>query len=305
MLTLKDLKTQTLSLLDQAGDLGSGNVGDVNVTNAIAMAHERRLMKDRWSFMLWPDPITLNFVTGVRNYTLHPRMGQLTEFWNTTAGEIMKDTPSRSRYKGGNLFQGIAAGTQGDRFHFEMVQESPVKLPFSSAGPFQVTSGGCTIYYVDTNGNDVVDVLTTNQFTSATPKTVYGITKTDNTQLVTIVDNASLVIANLPAGTAGATYPQIHLFGDGATGEVGTYRFYRRARTLSADNDIPEIPYPFSRVLVYDALLEIATYNDATPPEYWLKQQEEWDMLLRQNYQEGEMEGSESRTVQEVDLYQG
>jgi hypothetical protein len=51
--------------------------------------------------------------------------------------------------------------------------------------------------------------------------------------------------------------------------------------------------------------LELATYNDDPPPTWWVKQQAEWDLQLRQTYLEGEMEGAEQRRVRETNTYYG
>jgi hypothetical protein len=300
MLTFKDLKTQALTLLDQAGDLSTGNQGDVLMANALAMAHEKRLVKDRWSFMLWPNPVSFTFQSQVRNYTLHPLALMLSDFVDFTAGQLMRETPTRARYK---LSSGVGGIVQNDQYHFEFIQDSPIKLPFA-AGKLTVQSGNATIYYVDVNGNSQSDIVTSGLTTSQSVDTVYGVTKNDGTAL-TLNDSAATTVLSLGATQYGIAYPQIRLYDNPNAGDIAKYRFYRKPRTLSADNDVPEIPYPFSRVLVYDALLELYTYNDAQPPDYWLAQQAEWDLLLKQNYQEGETEGSETRTVQEHNIYQG
>jgi hypothetical protein len=290
--TFKDLKTLALTYLDQAGDINTGNQGDVLVGNAIAMQQNKRLTSQRWNFMLWGNPVVLTFQTGVRNYTLHPLAGMVTEFQNVTGGQIMNETPSRARYK---------IGVQDDRFHFEFVQESPVQLPFTSG--LLTIVGNATISYVDVNGNPVTESIA-NGTTSAQVDTVVAVTKNDSTALQ-VTDAVGKTILSLSASQFSLSYPQIRLMADGVTGEHATYRFYRRPRYLSLDNDIPEIPYPFSHILVYDALLELYTYNDATPPQWWVKQQSDWELQLNQAYQEGEAEGSEVRTVIESDQYEG
>lgn len=291
MLTFKDLRTQALALLDQSSDLGTGDQGETIVANAIASAHEQRLLSQRWNFMLWGDPISVQFQTGIRNYTLHPLAAMVTDFTNDTAKQRMVETPTRARFK---------IGVQDDRYHFEFIQDSPVKVPFTQ-GILTIT-GNATISYVDVNGNPQLESLS-NSPTSFGVDTVYGVTKNDANPL-TITDSNGLVILSLSGSTYGIRYPQIRLFDNGQA-ETGLYRFYRKPILLSNDNDIPEIPYPFSRILIYDALIEIATYNDAQPPAYWLSQQAKWEQLLNQAYQEGEMEGAEGRTVVEADQYEG
>jgi hypothetical protein len=292
LLTFKDLKTEALTLLDQAGDLNTGNNGDVLVGNAIAMMHNKRLMAQRWSFMLWANPVTLTFQSGVRNYTLHPLAAMLTDF-KSSAGNWMKETPVRSRQK---------QGAQDDRFHFEFVQDSPINLPFA-AGKLTI-GGSATLTYVDTSGNVVTEALNGAQ-TSANVDTVISVTKNVDAGSVTIVDSAARNVLSLGPTDFARIYPQIRLYADGVTGETGSYRFYRKPRVLSLDNDIPEIPFPFSHILVYDALLELYTYNDATPPQWWAKQQADWELQLNQTYQEGEMEGAETRAINETDQYEG
>lgn len=295
MLTYRDLRGQALILLDNYSELGTGSQGDLLVANAIAQAHEKRLTKDRWSFMLWPSTQALSFAAATRTYTLHPLVQFMGEFTNTTASQYMKETPTRARFKSRN--------TMNDRFHYEFVQESPIQLPFA-AGKIKVQSGTAILYYVDTSGSVQTETIVAGNFTAQNVDTLLGVTKTDTNPL-TLQDSAAKTLLSLAASEQGKSYPQIRLFDDGIAGEVATYRFYRKPKTLVNDYDIPEIPYPFSRVLIYDALLELATYNDNVPAQYWMMQQQEWDMQLRQAYQEGETEGSESRTVIEADNYEG
>lgn len=288
MLTFKNLQDNVLTFLDQAGETG---VGLDLVKYAIQQAHEKRTTAERWSFMLWSTPVTLTFVQGQRNYVLHPEALMLTDFWNTSTEEVMRETPTRARFK---------QGVQEDRLHFEFVQTSPVRIQPTTAGVGTVT-GSLSIKYVDSAG-DIVEETVTNAVTSASVAEVIEVTKQDAAVATLVVGGVTLL--SLAAAEYGKTYPQIRLFDDGQN-ETGTYRFYRKPKLLTHNNDIPNIPYPFSRVLVYDALLELATYNDSTPPGFWVAQQSIWEQQLRQAYQEGEMEGSESRQVQEVDTYGG
>jgi len=288
--TYGQIQTKVLTYLDQAGDTGQGQA---MVQFAIQTAHNKRLSQERWSFMLWPHRVPVNFKTGQREYTLHPLALMLTDFYNFTARQQMHEVPTRARYKN---------GVQDDRYHFEFVMDSPTQLP-TIAGPVTV-AGSAQITYVDTSLNQHVETLT-NAATSLSVDTIVGVTHLDTNPL-TLTDAASVQILSLLGTEFGKTYPQIHLFDDGVTSELAYYRFYRRPKDLTNPNDIPDIPYPFSEILVFDALLELYTYNDAaTPPQYWVEQQAKWELRLQQAYQEGEMEGSESRIVQEVDTYQG
>lgn len=288
MLTFLDIQNQVLEYLDQAGDTSHGLT---MVKYAINSAHEKRLTEDRWSFMLWPNPVTFTFTTA-ESYILHPEASLLSDFWNTTTMVPMKETPTRSRFK---------KGVQDSRYNFEMVQNSPVKVQ-PGTGVVTVT-GAAVIKYIGTDNEIYTDTITNGPTTHAV-KEILAVTKTDANAL-TLTSAAAVQLLSLSASEYGKKYPQIRLFGSGSVGETAEYRFYRKPTLLTLDNQIPDIPYPYSRVLVFDALLDLATYNDSQPPAFWLSQAELWDRQLRQHYQEGEMEGSESRQVQIVDDYEG
>jgi hypothetical protein len=295
ILTFKDLYTQFLTYTDLTTDTGQG----LSMAKyAIQTANERRLTQERWTFMLWENPVTINFISGQRVYTLHPLAGMVTDFANfsnsnTSAQGQMRETPSRARYK---------VGVQNDRFHFEFVKDSPVKLQPALVAPVTIT-GGVRIVYLNSSGDAVQEDIT-NNVTSQNVQTILQVTKLTDVA-VTLVDSSSNTLLSLAVGEFGKTYPQIRLFDVGVTGETGQYRFYKKPGNLVHDNDIPEIPYPYSRILVYDALLEYSSYNDAKPDEYWLRQQSILEAQMRQAFQEGEMEGAEARQVQETDAYGG
>lgn len=289
MLTYKDIQDHVLRYLDQAGEDGHGL--DV-VKDAIRIASTKRVTEDRWTFMLWPNVARVNFTAGQKVYQLHHEALMLTDFWNVTANMIMAETPSRSRYR---------EGVQDDRLHFEFVAPSPVRLQ-PVEGLVTVT-GEAKIRYIDSN-DDIQEETLTNAPTSFDVVEILKVTKM-NANTLTLIDENSVNILSLTSDTYGKTYPQIRLFGDGVGGEVGEYRFYKVPTLMVDDNDIPDIPYPFSHILVYDALLELATYNDSVPQPYWMQQQEILDRQMRTAYQEGEMEGSEMRQIQEVELYTG
>lgn len=288
MLTFLDLQTQVLDFLDQAGETGHGL--DV-VKHAINTAHEKRLTEERWTFMMWPTTITFTF-TVADTYTLHPEASLLTDFWNTTMGVPMKETPTRSRFK---------AGVQDDRFHFEFVQPSPVKVQPGSG--IVTLVGKARLKYVGTD-KEIYEESLENTVTSHAVSEILAVTKTA-TDALTLTSAAAVNLLTLSGTEYGKSYPQIKLFDVGLPGETAEYRFYRKPAKLTYDYQIPDVPYPYSRVLVFDALLDLASYNDSQPPAYWLSQAELWDRQLRQHYQEGEQDGAESRQVQIVDDYEG
>lgn len=291
ILTFKDLYTQALVYLDKAGDTGQALS---MVKYAIQAMHEKRLTTERWNFMLWPDYITFNFVTGKRRYILHPLVQFLTDFRNDSTKQIMKEVPTRARFQD---------WVQDSKFHYEWVRTSPVASQPAAGTPVTISGSG-RIIYTDSTGL-VRDENITNANTAVAPVEIIQVTNLDANLAQLAISDALGVQLLLNAGEAGRNFPQITLFGDGVTGEVGKYRFYKKPGNLVLDNDIPDIPYPYSRILVYDALLELQAYADSPANAYWLKQQNDLYTQMQQAYQEGEGEGSETRKIQEVDTYGG
>lgn len=289
MLTFKNIRDQVLTFLDLAGD--TGHATDL-VDYAINSAHEKVLIKDRWNFMLWPTPIAMTFTSNKRNFILHPEAVTLADFRNTTANTPMKETPTRNRYD---------MGVDEDRYHFEFVNSAPVKAQPSTVGVVAVT-GSAHLKYLDANQN-VVEEDVTGANTTSSVSEIITVTKLNDSSL-TLTDIDANQLLFLSASQYGRSYPQIRLFDDG-NGDSGEYRFYRKPSLLVRDNDIPDIPYPFSRRLVFDALLELAQYNDAPVPGYWMEQREDWDRQMRDTFLEGAMEGSEIRRVHETNTFQG
>lgn len=288
MLTFKNIQDEVLRYLDQPGEDGHGL--DL-VKDAINRTHANRLTEDKWSFMLWPRPVSLAFVTGQRVYQLHHELSSLSDFTHSGGGPLF-EVPSRQRYE---------SGVYDSKVHFEFVSTSPVRV--QPAEGVVTVSGAAKIRYIDSDG-DIQEETLSSAPTSFDVVEILKVTKTDTGTLV-LTDINAVSLLNLTADQYGKEYPQIRLFGNGVSGETATYRFYRKPSILTHDNDIPDIPYPYSRIMVYDSLLELATYNDSLPQAYWVDQQSRLDLQMRQAYIEGNSDSALSRKVAENDLYIG
>jgi hypothetical protein len=78
------------------------------------------------------------------------------------------------------------------------------------------------------------------------------------------------------------------------------YQYFRQPAELSADNDVPDLPYPHSRILIYDALLELALYSEDITPEkiaLWQKRQMEMEANLYAAYLDGNTRGSDGNFI--------
>lgn len=66
-------------------------------------------------------------------------------------------------------------------------------------------------------------------------------------------------------------------------GDVLTVSYYRQPTELSGDDDVPDLPYPHSRVLIYDALLDLALYSEDVNPakvQRWVGLQQKMEFAL-------------------------
>lgn len=83
----------------------------------------------------------------------------------------------------------------------------------------------------------------------------------------------------------------ITLLFEPVAGDVITYHYFRHPVELSADGDTPDIPYPHSRILIYDALLALGLYaEDITPQKIslWAKKQSELEVGLYGAYMQAD-----------------
>jgi hypothetical protein len=92
------------------------------------------------------------------------------------------------------------------------------------------------------------------------------------TRTITITVGATTILTLL-ASEFGRQYRQLELTKSPTTTASILYRFFQRPRTLSRDNDIPQLPQEFSEILVYDTLLKLQGYARHTPDELFLFQQ--------------------------------
>ncbi len=300
MLTFKDIQDEVLLLWDQPGE--TGNFLTI-VKNAINDAHAERCQQQRWSFMLWEGVQTFATVDGTLTYQLHPLFGRFHRVYNTTQSKTMVEVPPREYW----------AAPQ-DKYHFHIVEPSPVSSQPASTGALTIESSSAsdtetakavTIKFLDGSNDEQTESLTptgtTPVSTSASALKVLSVSKGSTwVGTLTVKDSDGNTILTLSATQYGKWYPQIRLLKDPDAADTIEYRFYKKPTVLSNDNDIPDIPYPFSRVLIYDAALLIASYDETREPPAWKEQQLKWNRKLEDNYLEGQAIGAKVRTVRDV-----
>jgi hypothetical protein len=69
--------------------------------------------------------------------------------------------------------------------------------------------------------------------------------------------------------------------------DVIEYGFYKLPVEMSADADLPNIPYPHSRMLIYDALMTLAAYDEdiaTNKVTLWQKNLDQWVDSFEEKY---------------------
>lgn len=309
--TLKTLRDEVLSWLDESGNTSTTKT---NVDNALNDAHQRRLTAYNWPWTVWPREETITLVANQQYYSLNPQVDRIIYLRDVDNDTYLKAAPYRGIDPlGGNLHNALL----GDKFHF--MGMSPVASQPSSSSVLTIVSTSAAdtgaTYAVTVRGETTTGVRSETINPNGTTPAVGSVafTRILNVTLaaawagtLTMTSNTGTVTnLTLNAGEVGRQYPQIFLTWVPDGGEVIGYKFFTRPRVLSADNDIPDIPFPYTKILVYDALLALAAYNgqmDGGRVALWQQRQVEIERNMTMNMDPG-IAGSVSREVRMVDEY--
>lgn len=291
MKTFKQLQDDALRWFDEVDN--EDELRD-NVKQAINAAHKARLTKESWPFMKWPQPVRFSTEADKQDYTLHQKFLRPIYFYNVTSQRWMKqldDTTLVANLNEGSFESWLdgSSGTDwtsqaGTAVHYELRNISPLKTQLTEASTLGVTSssgadGANQSVIVEGDTTDGVRsetiVCTTNgsvEFTSIHKVTKVGTWSGTMTLTGIAVSDSSLTtLLKLFSNETGRKYQVFHLFSTPTTAEVIEYHFYRQPNQLVEDNDIPDLPDGFEDLLVYDALIDLATYNDGQVTESMLK----------------------------------
>ena len=309
-MTLGELRSETLSWLDESS-ASTSSATYINVTNALKQAHTIRLTEDQWKFMLWPWVQTLTTVASQQLYSLHQEFLRPYWFRNTSQQQWLSEVPSRNMEP-----LGLDFANDTDTLQFALWGRSQVTAQPTSASVITIVSSSASdttaakaiTIYGDTASGVTTESITPNGLTGVAGTTsftqILGVTKgADWAGTLTMTSN-SAAVTNLKLFPTeyGRSYQQMMLLGLPTANETITYRFYRKPRELSASNDLTDIPPPFERILVYDALLLMAAYDnrlDSGRQGLWRAYQAELDMQLRQSQLEGQSLGAQARYIME------
>lgn len=310
-LTFGQLRAEALGWLDES----SATVADqsyANVDAALKESHTRRLVEDNWKFMLYPKTHTLTTVANQQTYSLHQEFLRPYWFRNTTSRVWLIETPSRNIAP-----DGIDSFNDRDTLRFQLAGRSQVYAQPSSASVVTMVSSSAsdtTAAKAITVRGDTTDGVRSESLTPNGTTPVVGTVSFTHILSIskaaawvgtaTLTSNAAAVtVLKLFATEYGRSYQQLELLYLPTAGETISYRFYRKPSDFGAtDGDVPDLPPPFERLVLYDALLMMAAYDNRLEGgrmNLWFSLRDDLDREMRTVFQEGQSIEAEPRFIRD------
>jgi len=308
--TFDALRRQVLRELDEEDDAPSTKALASDFLN---QAHQMRSLAYSQYFLLHPKPMVIQTLQGVQRYTLNPMVANILYLRNDTAELLMREIPNRGLSTGS--FDWVSE--KGSASEFMFWGHSPVKSQPATPGVLTVQSSSnsdigtafqVAVKGINPEGDVMVEIFTLEGHTPITGyypfEEIISVTKSGEfSGILTITaDAGQTLVLTLSSIEMGKQYRQIFLAQSPDVPETLSYRFFRKPLVLINDYDVPELPSPYSQLLVWDALLLFAGYNTDIRQETrasWTIQQDHWVVALEQYLKDSTVLGAEPLFVQD------
>ncbi len=307
MKTFVELQDEVLESMGDSDDQGSLRT---IVKTRLQRAHQKLLTGSQWDFMLWPLQEQISVVVDQKVYNLHPEFFQPLYFYDTTEKEFLEVVPVKQTVEVGEDVGSSGLVSYPQRVQINTI--SNVAAQPAAAGVVTVTTTGGT----ESASNSVVirgivnSEVREETLSSATSWStltgslsfshIIGITKVGATWSRTIdVTVGATTILSLLSDQWGKQYQQVEFFQFPQATNTIYYRFYRRPRPLSRDNDVTDCPQEFDELLVIDAKLNMTGYSklDGNETQQLKEDRKElWEQLV-QTYTQSRALNSRARYV--------
>lgn len=307
ILTFKDLRDQVLRRLDEAGDTSTTRdivndlLNDANRLRATELAHQFLVMDSSFATEV-----------GRQEYALHEDFDKPLYFKNLNTRKYLAEVPDRQlQPENYDLYndQGTAADA------FIMWGRTQVWRQPSVEGTLSIVSTAAgdvgSTYQIFVRGEQASDGAMVSETISPnglTPvpsyysyRKVIQVTRSGAwAGTMTLTDTAAVTLLVLGPKELGKNYQQIFLLRTPTAAETIDYRFFRQPILLYNDYDQPDIPAPYSQILVYDTLLQIGGYNTDINGQalgLWRVQQERWEKALYDSTSQGQSINARARFI--------
>ena len=269
MKTFLQLQEEVLRYFDLAGEATEQpDESDAEMAKAaLNQANQNRVSEDKWKFMQ-SGVYTLTLSAPTQSYILpHTNFGRFHFLWSETYKKFIVSAPMRHVPHSDVDFND---SLNGSNMYYDFDGFSPVKVQPSVADELALTSSlsetnGPTLYVEgeDSDGAAISETLSVNgtstqQFAKVTYVAKIGVWL----GTLTLATQGGTTLLQLTVSEFGRQYPVIKFYNIPTANEVFQYRYFRAPRVMARDYDIPDLPFPHSNLLVWDALLMLATYNE-------------------------------------------
>lgn len=269
MRTFKDLQQAVLRYFDVA-DEPDGSADVELVKNALNSNNEKRSTEERWKFMQ-SNAYSLAVVAGQQEYILpHTNLSKLHYLWSTTKnrwaiGLSMRQLP----YSGLGFNQQIGGDSS---VYYELTERGSVVAAQPStaseivANSTETEASNIQLYVEgeDASGQPLSETLDVGVPSAGVySKVTYYAKIGDWTGTLSLeTDPGAETLVTLLSSEYGKEYPILKWVEIPNANETFEYRYFRTPRRMVRDYDRPDLPYPHSGLLVYDTLIDLATYNE-------------------------------------------
>lgn len=307
--TFDGLRREILRNLDEEDDASTTEqlAGDF-----LNQAHQVRALEYGNYFLLFPREETITTTIGMQRYALNPLVDRLLYLRNSTEDILLREIPNRGLSTGEFNW----ASEEGSASEFMFWGHSAVKANPLSSGVISVVSDSSsdtgsaykiTLQGVTSDGDIASEVITLNGTTPVAGSTsfveILTVTKTAtfNGTITLSADSGATTILVLGPSEMGKQYRQIYLIQSPTTSEILKYRFFRKPLRMVGDFDVPDLPSPYSEILVWDSLLLFAGYNTdirETTIAMWRDQRAKWEKALEEYLRDVQTLGAQPLFVQ-------
>lgn len=276
MLTYRQLQLEVLRWIDEADD---DDTTLANVKDALNRSHRGLLGERTWPFMAWPREESLTTVSGQRHYALKNGVSKVLTFYDQ---QSRAPFPLISRREWEALDvnrvdpQGSPVGAiYGDTWPVA-AQPANAVVTLVSTSASDVTSRTLILSGIDSTGNQTTETLTATGTSLVTGSVLWShlwsVTKVGTWVGTLTLASAGVTLLTLTPAEVAKQYPTLEFIETPSEPRTYLYTAQRTPRTLTEDTDIPDTPYPYSEIHVYDTLLDMTTYNS----ELGTKEQRLW-----------------------------
>ncbi len=267
MKTFGQIKDEVLRYFDLATE-PDDSADVVMVENAINTANQTRITEDNWKFMLSGER-SLAVVAGTQEYILPVyNFNRLHYLYSPAQKRFAHSMEMREVPANGMSFD---QRDNVDTLYYTVVENGSVvvaqptiadTLTLASTDS-EATGPQLYIEGENSSGLFISDTLHVGDTSSNIyAKVIYYAKTADFIGTLTLKTTSTQTLVVLGPTEYKREYPILRWHNIPYSNETFVYKYFRKPRVMTRPFDTPDLPFPYSNILVWDALLSLATYNE-------------------------------------------